>query len=304
MKVWGKKLKSESLHTGFSIDEAGLTIYQLHPFLAASPDAIFNWPCHGRAVVEVKCPFKHANEKILTAARNDKEFCLYVTESDELALKKNPSYYSQIQFQMMVCQVDVCFFIVYTKVDMVFLTVNYDTNFQRETIPNCKDFAKTVILPELIGKFYTETRYGKQVNVANELQLPSTSINIQNEEQSVNNDANRNVLMNLDTNISSVDSSNVISSNHSIHISDKNPLPFITQSSSCSTFYGPCFCNVHRANETMVVCCSPSCRVKTYHISCLLTLGKKRFGENWTCDDCKQQRKKVVKVRKPLKSVN
>jgi hypothetical protein len=110
------------------------------------------------------------------------------------------------------------------------------------------NFAKTVILPELIGKFYTETRYVKQVNVANELQLPSTSINIQNEEQSVNNDANRNVFMNLDTNISSVDSSNVILSNHSIHISDKNPLPFLMQSSSCSTFYGPCFYNVHRAN--------------------------------------------------------
>ena len=110
--------------------------------------------------------------------------------------------------------------------------------------------------------------------------------------------------MNLDTNISSVDSSSNVISNHSIHITDKNPLPFIMQSSSCSTFYGPCFCNVHRANETMVVCCSTSCRVKTYHRSCLLTLGKKRFGENWTCDDCKQQRKKVLKVRKPLKSVN
>ncbi|EFX67064.1 hypothetical protein DAPPUDRAFT_331416 [Daphnia pulex] len=171
LKVWVKKLKSESLHTAFSIDDAGLTIYQSHPFLAASPDAIFNCPCHGRAVVEVKCPFKHANEKILTAARKDKDFCLYVTESEELALKKNHSYYSQIQFQMMVCQVDACFFIVYTK-----------------------DFAKTVILPELIGKFYTETRYVKKVNVANDQQLPPTSIDIPNEEQSVNNDPNRNLI--------------------------------------------------------------------------------------------------------------
>jgi hypothetical protein len=54
----GKKLKSESLHSGFSIDKAGLTIYQSHPFLAASPDAIFNCPCHGRAVVEVKYAVK------------------------------------------------------------------------------------------------------------------------------------------------------------------------------------------------------------------------------------------------------
>lgn len=290
LKVWVKKLKSESLHTGFSIDDAGLTIYQSHPFLAVSPDAIFNCPCHGRAVVEVKCPFKHANEKILNAARKDKDFCLYFTESEELALKKNNSNYSQIQFQMMVCQVDVCFFIVYTKVDLVFLTVNCDKNFQRELIPHCKDFAKTVILPELIGKFYTETRYIKKVNVANEQQLPPTSINIPNEEQSVNNYANRNLLVKLNTTISSMDSSNVISSNH---IGEKNPLPFLIQSSSCSSFYGPCSCNVHRANETMVVCSSPSCRVKTYHRSCLLKLGKKRFGENRTCDDYKQQRKKV-----------
>ena len=115
------------------------------------------------------------------------------------------------------------------------------------------------------------------MNVESELQLPSTSINIENEEQSVNNDANRNVLMNLDTNISSVDSSSNVISNDSVHVSDKNPLPFIMQSSSCSTFYGPCFCNVHRANETMVVCCSTSCHIKTFHRSCLLTLGKKRF---------------------------
>lgn len=86
-------------------------------------------------------PVQHANENVITAAKEDKEFCLYVTESDELALKKNHSYYSQIQFQMMVCQVNLCFFIVYTKVDLVFLTINCDKNFSPKVIDHCQEFA-------------------------------------------------------------------------------------------------------------------------------------------------------------------
>lgn len=163
VKSLGKTTKI--LHSGFSIAEARLTVSESHPFLAASPDAIFQCPCHRKAVVEIKCPSKHANENILTAAKKDKEFCLYVTESDELALKKNHSYYSQIQFQMMVCQVNVSFFIVYTKVDMVFLTISCDKNFPTPTISHCRDFALKVILPEMIGKFYTETRYKNQTKL-------------------------------------------------------------------------------------------------------------------------------------------
>ncbi|KAK4021904.1 hypothetical protein OUZ56_007393 [Daphnia magna] len=141
-------------------------------------------------------PVQHANENVITAAKEDKEFCLYVTESDELALKKNHSYYSQIQFQMMVCQVNLCFFIVYTKLLII-----------AKSLP---------ILPELIGKFYTETRYRIQSNVDNASQLPATNTVVENEEDGVNEDICRSVSITLEKKVVPVDSSNVVASRHTI----------------------------------------------------------------------------------------
>lgn len=156
----------------------------------------------------------------------------------------------------------------------------------------------------MIGKFYTETRYRIQSNVDNASQLPATNTVVENEEDGVNEDICRSVSITLEKKVVPVDSSNVVASRHTIKDIGKNSIPTVIQTSTYSTFYGPCFCNIHRWNETMVVCSSASCRVKTYHRSCLLILGKKRCGENLTCDDCKQQRKKVSNVRKALKPVN
>ena len=73
--------------------------------------------------------------------------------------------------------------------------------------------------------------------------------------------------------------------------------------SNNSSMYSPCFCNVVRLNEDMIICNNISCRVREYHKCCLVKLGKKRFGENWKCDTCKKAAKKSV-VKKPLRKIN
>ncbi|KAK4014747.1 hypothetical protein OUZ56_027255 [Daphnia magna] len=137
LKSWKKLMEQRSWHTGFTISDAGLTISTDFPFLAASPDAHFNCPCHGKAVVEVKCPFKHANSVIRDAALQDLEFCLSLNQNGQLYMKRNHAYYHQVQFQMLVCRVNICFFIVYTKVDLVALRIRYDEKFCDSILPKC-----------------------------------------------------------------------------------------------------------------------------------------------------------------------
>ena len=78
----------------------------------------------------------------------------------------------QVQFQMLVCRVNICFFVVYTKVDLVALRIRYDEKFCDSIIPKCKLFALNVLMPELTGKYFTETRYKQQPVV---IQIPVQS---------------------------------------------------------------------------------------------------------------------------------
>ena len=48
-----------SKHNNLTVDETGLHINNQFPFLGASPDAIVNCSCHGKRLLEIKCPFKY-----------------------------------------------------------------------------------------------------------------------------------------------------------------------------------------------------------------------------------------------------
>jgi len=83
---WGCSHEKEALdkyvektgpkHREFQLCESGLHIHPQYPHLGATPDAMVECECHGKGVVEVKCPYCHRDKTPSEAAMQDKRFFL------------------------------------------------------------------------------------------------------------------------------------------------------------------------------------------------------------------------------------
>lgn len=277
----------------FTIEESGLHITPEFPFLAASPDGILKCSCNGSAVIEIKCPFKHKDSTIMDAANCDGEFCLQYLESGGFELKKNHAYYFQVQMQMLVCGMKTCYFVVNTTVDIAILAIEYDEEFTDPLINYFKEFTLRVILPELLGKFFTFGRYVKEKEFLAAIEQSSKSTT--NNEQEV-------VSVELLAAVEAIPSEDV-------HHKENETTNDLVESNDViltvnPPHIGPCICkSVKEKEDQLIHCAEPTCEVRVFHRSCLVSKGKKRFNKNWCCDSCKSAQKKTAK-RQPLKTVN
>lgn len=95
-------------HHNLQIFETGFFIDATYPFIGASPDGIMNCICCGK---EVKCPYCSMDG----LPEEEKEnFCM-IKQNGNWQLKRDHTYYYQIQMQMNVCQVPHCEFVVWTE---------------------------------------------------------------------------------------------------------------------------------------------------------------------------------------------
>ena len=66
-------------------------------YIGASPDSIMQCKCHGKSVVEIKCPYNIGDKKVADGV-GECEFL--VMEGNVVALKKSQKYYTQINSQI------------------------------------------------------------------------------------------------------------------------------------------------------------------------------------------------------------
>lgn len=139
-------------HIGFDCSASGFVINPRHPFLGASPDGITNCTCCGKGTLEIKCPYKHRNQTVQQAAKNDQDFCLHAS----LHLKTNHRYYTQVQMQMYITNCQYCDFVVYTKcqpaASMIIVRITIDKDFCQKLINKCDSFVKNSVIPELVTR--------------------------------------------------------------------------------------------------------------------------------------------------------
>lgn len=155
---------------GFQVNQCGLHISHLHPFLAATPDSKIICKCHGVSIVEVKCPYTHRFDTIEESIEKDKSFCLQKilqNNQEHLQLKTTHPYFYQIQLQLLVCDSNRCLFGVYTTKDFVCIPVLRNESFITQyMVPKCQVFIREIILPELLSKYWTVTRFRNDTNNA------------------------------------------------------------------------------------------------------------------------------------------
>ena len=145
-------------HTGLIVQRTGLRITEENPFLGASAPSITVCECHGKRVVEIKCPFSFRN-KNLEEFLNDQRCCI-----EGLTLKKGHKYFAQVQLQMFVFNSQYCDFFVWTLNFSILCIIQRDEEFIQQMIVKSAAFFKNHILPELVTRRLENKNDGKTEN--------------------------------------------------------------------------------------------------------------------------------------------
>ena len=127
-----------------------------YPFIGASPDGYVTCSCHGKSLIEVKCPYR-CRDKSIEAVANDKDFCLTLEDGEygEYYLDDDHAYFYQVQCQLNVCEIDKCHFVVWSPNEVVCIEIIRDQLFFEECLTIVDDFVTKAILPEVIGQYFT-----------------------------------------------------------------------------------------------------------------------------------------------------
>lgn len=109
--LYEKKYVSE--HKSGKVKTTGLIVNSNVPFLGASPDGILQCKCCGTGVLEIKCPYKFRNYTLDQIFNEN--YHIQCDENGCMKLKENSNWYTQIQTQMAVANVQWCDFVVYLE---------------------------------------------------------------------------------------------------------------------------------------------------------------------------------------------
>ncbi|XP_052245711.1 uncharacterized protein LOC127854658 [Dreissena polymorpha] len=145
--LYTKHLQSQ--HTNFDCVQSGFMVYETCPFFGASADGVISCSCCGTGILEIKCPFKHRGATIQEAALSDKDFCI----DRNMQLKTGHKYYTQVQFQLFVYEVQFCDFVIMTQPasgnSMLIVRIFRDNVLIDKLQKCCQDFLKNHLVPEI-----------------------------------------------------------------------------------------------------------------------------------------------------------
>lgn len=150
-------LKMESSnHKGLEFYNPGLVISLQMPIFAASPDGMVSCKCCGIGCMEIKCPFQFIGKTLEEYALLP-HTCL-VKDGISYRLDRDHEYYYQTQLQIFCTEFDYCDFILWSKNLMFVERIYTDQDFIKSKLTLASEFHKKVIVPELLGKYYTRPK--------------------------------------------------------------------------------------------------------------------------------------------------
>ena len=135
-----KNIKSK--HHNLMVTQAGLKLDPIHPFIGASVDGIITCSCCEPAILEVKCPYSIRDNCVATHGHN----LQYLTET--LELKKNHTYYYQLQTYLGIYGYSKGYFCVWTPRDVLILEIAFNKDFWCSLKKDLCTYYKDNYLPE------------------------------------------------------------------------------------------------------------------------------------------------------------
>lgn len=119
--------------------------------MGASPDGLVQCKCCGNGLLEIKCTYTHKDLSPEEVATMDKNYFVYMDDSNNVKLKTNTSWYYQIQTQLGVCDRKWCDFVLYTQKGISVDRISFDnTLFQMIAIASNSNFVfNKYVIPAL-----------------------------------------------------------------------------------------------------------------------------------------------------------
>ena len=122
--------------------ECVLFVKASYPHVAASPDGLFNCKYCGFPTIQVKCPHSARGNDV--SESNVYKHVNFLQEFDgQPRLKRTHEYFTQVQVQMWVCNVQHSFFIVWTEGHQpLYDRIEFDQDFCNTVVNNLNIFYK------------------------------------------------------------------------------------------------------------------------------------------------------------------
>ncbi|XP_037508731.2 uncharacterized protein LOC119385345 [Rhipicephalus sanguineus] len=122
--------------TGRTVTRIGLVVSKVQSWLCCSPDGLAQ--DDDVILIEIKCPFRCRDKPIHENATLAVDYLHVVNE--ELQLKENHAYYTQVQVSLYVLNLELCHFVVYSPLQLVVVKVRRNEEFLKFIIPKMEWF--------------------------------------------------------------------------------------------------------------------------------------------------------------------
>ena len=76
-------------------------------------------------------------------------------EDGEYYLGKDHAYFYQVHCQLNVCEIYMCYLVVWSPNEVVCVAITRDQSFFEECLPIVDTFVTKAILPEVVGQYFT-----------------------------------------------------------------------------------------------------------------------------------------------------
>lgn len=143
-------------HESFEYSKCGLVLNPSLPYFIGSPDGIVSCDCHGTGCVVVKClkTLETGNGlfEILTIKPNN----ILNKTGNVYTLEKSHELFYQVQLQIHLISSTYCDLVLWSPNGTLIIKVESDFDFWEMSMKKAFAFHEQVIMPELLGKFFTK----------------------------------------------------------------------------------------------------------------------------------------------------
>lgn len=150
LKYESLAIKEFEKMTGLQTKECGVFISSSHPYLCSTPDRVID----NDRIVEVKCPFTAKDRPISSIS------VPFLEDIDgNLTLRKTHNHYYQVQGQLFCTGRQMCFFVVYTVVDIKCISIPRDADFIAAMLSPLEHFYSHHFKRACLDKFFYKDYY-------------------------------------------------------------------------------------------------------------------------------------------------
>lgn len=144
-----------SNHENFVYNQCGLIINPNLPYFVGSPDGLVSCSCHGEGCVEIKCLTileSGGSFEVLTQKPNN-----ILNKNGNLhCMEKSHEFFHQAQLQINLVGSKYCDVVFWSSKEPLVIRVEPDFDFWEIAMNKALTFHEQVVMPELLGKFYTK----------------------------------------------------------------------------------------------------------------------------------------------------